>query len=537
MTNTLNNVAKNLSTYLKNLKRKFPENSNLEILANRFKTQSFSTRKDIGTYIAYQGVEDPFFLALFGAIIQDLSKCSSLKSQIIFTRSLEGSIGFGVKNSILRSQLYAWPLTSQWVNLYKIFVDKVGYRTQNFYHPISDLWNLIYSFILWRGLLRKGQVSDFKIDNILIGDLLIDTYLRFRPSSIFNISDKFNWIILWQALRDIKRAKKYFSKERPRAYLSTYSTYIQHGIPVRIALMCDIPVFTFGSYNVFGKQLTNEDFYQTPDTSGYRKTFESLSNKDELIAQADSQIKKRFSGKNDFATAYMSKSAYSSTVLDIPDIKGHVAVFLHNFYDSPHVYPDLIFDDFWEWVTFTIEHLIKNKIPFFLKPHPNQIEISGDVVRRLSAIYSDVKIISPEISNAQLIEGGIIAGITVYGTIAHELAYFGIPSIACARHPHHSFEFCRTAKSKDQYAEFLLNPNYLPLLPQDMKREALSFFYMHNIFGGVDEADLRIAFSGISQLSKDGLEKNIDQFSCELNIMRGLIGYKYFLNKLVKLSQ
>ena len=147
MTNTLNNVAKNLSTYLKNLKRKFPENSNLEILANRFKTQSFSTRKDIGTYIAYQGVEDPFFLALFGAIIQDLSKCSSLKSQIIFTRSLEGSIGFGVKNSILRSQLYAWPLTSQWVNLYKIFVDKVGYRTQNFYHPISDLWNLIYSFL------------------------------------------------------------------------------------------------------------------------------------------------------------------------------------------------------------------------------------------------------------------------------------------------------------------------------------------------------------------------------------------------------
>jgi hypothetical protein len=534
MIQQIKNKIEIVSRWLANVNRRFPANSNLEDLANHFKTQSLIGTKDLGRCIAYQGVEDPFFLALFGAIMQDVKNGSRAESHVIFTRSLEGAMGFGVKSTLLRSLIFSWPMTSQWANLYKIFADKIGYRTQNLIYPFSDLIDLFNSYLVWKDLVQDPKkVVDIKIDNILIGDLLIDTYLRFRPSATFNIRDRFNWIILWQAFKDIKRAKNYFQKVKPLSYVSTYATYIQHGVPVRVALSQGVKVFTFGSYNIFGKQLSNADFYQTPDASQYRRVFNSLPNEQALIARAEAELKKRFSGERDFATAYMNRSAYAKSLCVIPDLKGHVAIFLHNFYDSPHVYPELIFNDFWEWIVFTIEELKKNDIPFFLKPHPNQSNMSADVVAKLSRIYADVKIISAEISNIQLIEAGIVAAITVYGTIAHEMAYFGIPSIACARHPHHSYTFCKTAKNIDEYAKYLKNPACLPLPKDAMKIEALSFFYMHNLFGGVDDINLRIAFSRVSELSKADWEKNNDKFIGELKKMRALESYKHFIKKLI----
>jgi len=177
----------------------------------------------------------------------------------------------------------------------------------------------------------------------------------------------------------------------------------------------------------------------------------------------------------------MKKSAYTESGNTAPDVRDAMVIFLHDFYDSPHVYREMVFPDFWEWVCFTIETLKAANIRFFLKPHPNQINLSGKVLDELKQRYAGLAMISPGITNKQLAEAGMSCAVTVYGTVAHEMAYLGVPAIACAHHPHISFDFCKTAHSRDEYADLLRNPTRDVMDKIAMHRQSLIFYYMHNL--------------------------------------------------------
>ena len=301
--------------------------------------------------------------------------------------------------------------------------------------------------------------------------------------------------IIWQACRDIRKAKKYFSLNRPLAYLTSYTTYIEHGIPARVALSCGIPVWSFGNLNHFGKRLSVADAYQTADTSNYRKDFEKLDQQEQRLHRAKQLLDVRLAGGIDPATSYMRRSAYASQEITLPgSMRGAVVVFLHDFYDSPHVFPGLIFDDFWQWICFTIDELVKSGVSFYLKPHPNQISLSDGATKELRERYPKVNWLPAGATNIQLAREGIACGVTVYGTVAHELAYLGIPSICCARHPHHAFEFSRTARSRNEYSELLRIPAARPLPVDQMRRQALVFYYMHNLAGSESQISVRQAF-------------------------------------------
>jgi len=284
-------------------------------------------------------------------------------------------------------------------------------------------------------------------------------------------------------------------------YLTSYSTYLEHGIPVRVALQEGIRVLSFGSLTRFHKELTLQDWYHTANCDQYRSTFDALANKDERLAEAEQQLRTRMSGGIDAATSYMKVSAYTSSGNAVPaDVGGAVIVFLHDFYDSPHIYPDIVFGDFWNWACFTIDSLSSAGIPFYLKPHPNQVELSSNVLEQLRARYPTARFLPQGVTNTQLADAGMACGVTVYGTIAHELAYLGVPTVACARHPHIAFEFCRTARSKDEYEALLRSATELPVDAKLMRREALAFYYMHNLHGEAEDLELRARFIALWKL-------------------------------------
>src|SRR5262249_4742192 len=153
----------------------------------------------------------------------------------------------------------------------------------------------------------------------------------------------------------------------------------------------------------------------------------------ERLKEAQQQLEVRLGGGIDPATSYMRVSAYAATSEPLPDVAGAVVVFLHDFYDSPHVYDRLVFPDFWTWVCFTIETLQQAGRKFLLKPHPNQVAPDGNALGTLTARYPGLSVLSSRISNRQLVEAGMICGVTVYGTVGHELAYMGVPCISCAK--------------------------------------------------------------------------------------------------------
>lgn len=448
--------------------------------------------------LAVQGVEDPIFYGLLAMLAGDLQKVVGVQPWLLQVRSINGAIGAGALSRLARS----WPVTAifnaQWWHANADVMTGVAYRSSGWQSPLARWRNARAGRLLQQRLQQQGGLADLRINGILVGDLVIDSYLRFRPAATVDLTDPFFAQVLTQMLRDLALAQDWFDRTKPVLYLSSYSTYIEHGVAVRVALARGIPVRVFGNLVNFGKRLNITDPFHGVNGGAYRDIVESLVEPEWALAHAQEQLEGRLGGKIDHATSYMRQSAYTPSGEPVPDeVRGAVIVFLHDFFDSPHIYADLVFDDFWQWICYTIQTLTEAGIPFFLKPHPNQIAASVVVIEQLRVQFPSASLLSTRITNRQLVEAGIGAGVTVYGTVAHELAYLGVPVICCARHPHHTFDFCRTAHSVDEYQAMLRQPFALPLSRELMRQQALQFYYAHNLHGTTEELSLRTRFGEI----------------------------------------
>lgn len=430
--------------------------------------------------ILVQTVERFCYLALFGLIVKSVRKYKPIHVEQFVLNSVQANESASFA-SFLKSRFIAALTTRKWVKLYAAFCNDVAYKSAGISMPVSDVVDLFLACRYWLNLEKKDELLRLRIKGVYVGDLIYDTYMRFKPAPTVDLKDKYLIVVLWQALRDIRRAKKYFSEVKPKAYLTSYTTYIQHGVAVRVALMAGVRVFSLSNFQEFAKELSIEDWYQTQNPDCYANDFSRLDDKESKLVLAEKAMNARISGKIDSATSYMKKSAYlHSDKYDI-NLQDTVIVFLHDFYDSPHVYRNMVFSDFWEWACFTIETLQNNGVKFYIKPHPNQIKLSNKVLDDLQYRYLSLKVLSKDISNKQLVDAGMACGVTVYGTIANELAYMGVPTIAAARHPHVSFDFCKTATNKTDYASYLKNYSEFNLDQSVMRRQSLIFYYMHNL--------------------------------------------------------
>jgi hypothetical protein len=514
-------------------------NKSVAALRKLFLSESKShntNQNDLITYnIAIESVRDPLFYSLFSMIVVELRKKISVNSHLLFVTSINAAVGNGWKQKILRSKIINSIKNLQWQRAsIPILGDHVAYKSQSFAYPLKDLKDWLLAKKIWKDQQKKEiNFSSFKIQGILVGDLIIDSYLRFKPSPEFKICDPFVKKIIWQTLRDIRHAKDFFGKVKPSLYLTSYSTYIEHGIAVRVALKYKVTVRSYGHFAAFGKKLIRNDFYHTPYTSNYSKDFSRLPNQFSLLKKAEKALNFRLSGGIDPATSYMKFSAYKKNKVTVPNVAGQAVIFLHDFYDSPHIYPNLIFQDFWSWVLFTIQTFQQAKINFWIKPHPNQIDLSDKAIKDLIRKFPDLRILPSRVTNKQLAKNGMKVGITVYGTVAHELAYMGIPSITCAKDPHHAFDFCYRATSIKEYRSLLLNKNEILFNRFLFKKQALQFFYMHNFYHGNNISDLQRKYSFFSKIFE---KKDINFRSIKKSIadLRSSPGWKNHINILVK---
>ena len=468
--------------------------------------------KTTDAVMVVQCVEDPFYFGLFGQIASSLREHQPVRVDQFVLRSL--NVGeFDSVWKFIKLRLISNHLTNcKWVGLYKSFCNRVAYRNSSI-HLFADLSDLYDAWNFWRRMNTKEDLINLTIKGVSVGDLINDSYLRFKPAPTVDLQDAYLLILIWQSLCDLRQANQYFKRVKPSLYLTSNSTYTQHGVPVRVALQCGIKVFSFGNYQEFTKKLSLTDWVHTKKADNYAYDFFEFDKQTEKIALADAALSSRINGVVDSATLYMKKSAYAVSEQASPDVKGAIVIFLHDFYDSPHVYYDMVFPDFWEWLCFTIDTLRIVKVRFFIKPHPNQISLSEDVLPKIKSRYPSVPFISSEITNKQLAEAGMACGITVYGTVAHEMAYLGIPTIGCARHPHISFEFCKTAKSRDEYGEMLLHYGESSIDRSEMRKQSLIFYYMHNLNVSEDEKLLVNACVNLRRYCAERDEKSQDLIS------------------------
>jgi hypothetical protein len=448
--------------------------------------------------VLVQCVEDIFYVCLFGEIIKSLQTTVPVRVEMLVPRSLRTpSEGHGWRfamrtfGRLLQSNIVT---DRKWIRLVGAYADGVAYRS---IRPLS-LWREIMIARTARAISKRIKTKDeliaLAVRGIPIGDLVADTYLRRRPSALLKPDDPFMRSIIRQALRDIDKAFSYFSTRRPALFLTSYTSYIQHGIPVRVATKLGVRTQSFGNYLDFSKKIAFDHSNHQRDFTGYKADFMRLPDQEEKAAQGGAMLAARLSGKIDDGIVYMKKSAYGSQGREIPDVRGALIVFLSDFYDSPHCYEWMVFHDFWEWTCFTIETLRNANIPFFIKQHPNEVSESAADVARLMELYPGLQLLPAGTSNRQLAEGGISCAVTAYGSVTAEMAYMGVPTISSADNPHISFDFGHTAHTKEEYRAMLKAHATLPRDLARLQYEAGAFYYMHFLNLPEDKAEIRDKF-------------------------------------------
>jgi len=429
--------------------------------------------------IGMELTEDKFFNVVFKIILLHISKIKRIELSILSGHTISRGIGQNLKSKINRSSVLYILTIKKIKEIYMCFdicdvrrFKKIGV---SIIHPeANDLY----------GKFINGGVLEYR--NISIGDLVIDTYLRYKPSAHFDKNDKFAFEIVNQALSDVDDSISFFSENKITHYLTSYTTYIQHGIPVRVALKLGLNVFAFGER--FGKKLTHNDWSHVASGSDYKLREKTLKNNKDKLIIAESLLNNRMLGIKDDALNYLKNNVKimdSNTKLEA----GSVVIFLHDFFDSPHIYNNIIYQDFSVWLSETINILNKKKIKFYLKEHPNQIEDSENYVKYLKNKNPEYEWLDKSTSNRSIAQNAIRYAITVYGTVAHEMAFMGIPTICCADNPHHAYNFVYQARDSKHYEQLIETLDRNMIDPDQLRSEAISFYYMHNINPDEDDLD------------------------------------------------
>lgn len=446
-----------------------------------------------GSFIMIQAPFDYYYLSLYALVINKFKKEGDFKYVAVFPEifritpenRLRGIILFFI--AIIDRPL----IKRKWKKLYKSVGVDIFYELNKI--GFSDkLKNFSKAYLVWKKLETKKDLLNLELENLNCGDLIYDTYLRYRVKPTVNIKDKYLLYLIYQCLNVIEGVKIISDKFPLTYYFTSYTTYIQHGIIVRSLVKSKINIYSSGNLQQRFKKIESSDIYHTAHYHNYFSDFQSLNNTNEKLALSRKMLSDKFSGKIDIALSYMKQSSFSQNSSSIsPEVsKFDGILFLHDFFDSPHIYGNLLFEDFYEWVIHTIKLISKHNLNIAIKPHPNQVHASEIVIRNLKSEFPSIKWIEPQVSNIAIVNSGIKFGVSVYGTVLHELAYHGIHAICAGDNPHSSYPFIHNPKSINEYDSMLIHFDQLVMV-DDYKNQVESFYYMHNI-NNVNELDIEL---------------------------------------------
>jgi len=373
---------------------------------------------------------------------------------------------------------YYFFLKKKWIKLYKVigFSKCINLTKSDFFYKKN--------YLKKNKIKKKHNLLSLKYKNILIGDLIYDTYLRFRNYPTIDLKDEFlNYLIIksYEINNDVNRLIK---KYNPKIYFTGYTTYMHHGLPTRFFLSRNIKVYSGKNYVQLNQKLTKSYFSHHPNHKNFMSSFEKLNDKKKIIQFSKKNIAIKYNSNNKNIPNYLKLNPYKPNqklekifLNKLKNIQG--VLFLQSFQDAPHSWGKMIFPDFYTWCIFTLNLIKKHKLPIAVKPHPNQkffIESMKmpNLITRLKKRYKDLVWLDERLNN-KFIFKFIKYGISASGSILFELALFNKIAISCGDHPGRYFNFTIEAKNQSDYKKLLTKP-----IKQLKKKTDLQSLYIFN---------------------------------------------------------
>ena len=337
----------------------------------------------------------------------------------------------------------------------------------------------------------KKKLNEFSIDGIKIGDLIYDSYLFCTRNFTVDFSDQTLREVFIEANKIFYLCKEYFKKNKVEVLVPSHICYIPYGIITRIALKNNTKVYKIKSENWANAffRLLKVDKQSKIDEHpfyNYQKEYKNLNPNIKKLALKKGKkiLAGRVSGSFDKNLPYMRISQFKKDnyklVSNIILSKPKIVIFSHCFYDNPHRFRNLYFNDFFEQVKFILD--LSLKLPqynWFYKPHPNELNGNLDVHKYFKKKYPHLNLLKKNTGHRSIIKMRPELVITNHGTIAHEYASFKIPVLNTGDNPHINYNFCLHLKNKNELKKILLNLNYYKKKIKFNKKKIYEFLYMH----------------------------------------------------------
>lgn len=382
--------------------------------------------------------------------------------------------GYGVKTPFKRniSDLFKWRLKKflslGFLKIYKIYgVKDLIIPSINYCE--SDATKKLFKKIT-RNIKSKKDILKIKIHDVLIGDLIYDTYLTRYTKPTIDIKNKEFLSVMNECIGLTLYWMKYFQSNKIAYVIGTHGVY-SYAIPFRVALKFNARGFLVNLHGI--KEMKENIIYEHSVKRTKKKLLNKFkkNEKKKLILNAKKELNKIISGKeitgrdNSLKISSFNINENNANLIK-PSNKIKVLISPHDFFDAAHGYGDHeLFEDYYEWLKYTFKISEETDYEWYIKTHPDLKGKFGDKQRNTRKIinemlfnYKNIRLLPPNYSHKDIISEGIDFVITCHGSIAYEYSLNNIPAlIASSCNPYEEFKFTINSKNKKDYRNKILN--------------------------------------------------------------------------------
>lgn len=415
-------------------------------------------------------------------------------------------------------------------------------------NPLITLKTIRYFVIGIYFLKKRGFtwfINRFKIKNVVIGDLIFDTFNQsnIEDQSINNHKLKIMFVAIFRTIK----ISNIIRKNNVKVIIVPTQTYCYNsGIACRIGLTNKIKVLTmhdnnylethtikniiYGPYNILYnnlladvkkiKNISKVEKYLTDRKNLKVKTYYTQGRD---LKNAN-KFKNSSTNKTKFVEKYFKKKYLDQKV---------VLIACHAFSDASNgLGTSLIFNDYYQWLNETLKFINKThneKVLFILKNHPSSRFNDLLIIKKLLKKYNNESLIlCPKKINTNNLIKICDNVITARGTIGMEFAINGKFPIICGSATYSGIGIALECNSKKKYFNLINRLDRLPKMSDNKKLLAKKAFYFmeHYQFYRLPKLDDTKLVLNNKIISNSKFSKQYNIFCSELikNIKK--IGFK-----------
>ena len=380
----------------------------------------------------------------------------------------------------------------------------------------------ISEFRQYKKKIKSNEsLQNYKINDILIGDLIYDSYLKKTLCPTIDVNSLRFKIFVLDSLKLFFFWDNFFYKNSIRSIVLFHSVYLG-ALPLRFGISRKIPTYVL-QYNKLYK-VKKERIFTDKQYLDFKKIFNKFSNreKNNNLKIAKIKILDRFSGILPTDLLFADKSAFfktanSNRVLE-KSKKIKILIASHSFCDAPHAFGNFFFADMYIWLENLGKISNQTNYDWYIKCHPDYsryFDNTEEIVKDYANKYPRIKFLKSCTPHHKIIQEGIDYVLTVFGTIGGEYPYFGINVITATKnHSQTQYDFTIKPKNKKEYLQLLRNlekPKKVRMQKKVLEHYYMKYEYFNN----------RWFFDDLNKVKKDTKGYN--------NFFREKI-YNYWLN-------